>query len=250
MQNNFYVYEWFNIDTQEVFYVGKGTGNRYKNKQKRNKYFIEYINTHNVDVRIVKYFQEEQEAFEYEKQLTNSYRAKGMCKCNLIDGGYGGYSKVWTPEMKEYMSLYNPMKDSKQRERMKVQNPMFDKEIALKSGAKHKRPIIINNKYFEGLIDAANYYKVAGNTILNWCKRGYNKDKEPCRYVNEEQKDFKIKSTNSKAIIIDDEYIFESLRQAASEFFKVKDTSPLCKALKQNKLYKNHKVKYVNQQPS
>lgn len=29
MENNFYVYEWYNIDTQEIFYVGKGSGKRY-----------------------------------------------------------------------------------------------------------------------------------------------------------------------------------------------------------------------------
>lgn len=29
-RKKFYVYEWYNIDTNEVFYVGKGCGNRYK----------------------------------------------------------------------------------------------------------------------------------------------------------------------------------------------------------------------------
>ena len=28
--NEYYVYEWFIVDTNEVFYVGKGKGNRYK----------------------------------------------------------------------------------------------------------------------------------------------------------------------------------------------------------------------------
>ena len=28
----FYVYEWYNINTKEVFYVGKGSGKRYKIK--------------------------------------------------------------------------------------------------------------------------------------------------------------------------------------------------------------------------
>ena len=25
MENNFYVYEWYNLETNEVFYVGKGS---------------------------------------------------------------------------------------------------------------------------------------------------------------------------------------------------------------------------------
>lgn len=32
----FYIYEWYNTDTNEVFYVGKGVYNRYKVKR-RNK---------------------------------------------------------------------------------------------------------------------------------------------------------------------------------------------------------------------
>ena len=35
----FYVYEWYNVDSGEVFYVGKGTGYRYKRTENRNKYF-------------------------------------------------------------------------------------------------------------------------------------------------------------------------------------------------------------------
>ena len=35
-KNDFYVYEWFNIDTNEVFYVGKGRGKRYKEVKRRN----------------------------------------------------------------------------------------------------------------------------------------------------------------------------------------------------------------------
>jgi hypothetical protein len=46
-----------------------------------------------------------------------------------------------------------------------------------------------------------------------------------------------------------DDKIFPSLR-AAGEFLGIKDTSPLCKALKNNKPYKGHICKYANQQPS
>lgn len=35
----FYVYEWYVVDIDEVIYVGKGTGNRYK-QTNRNKYTI------------------------------------------------------------------------------------------------------------------------------------------------------------------------------------------------------------------
>ena len=41
----FYVYEWYNVNTEEIFYVGKGCGNRYKQVSQRNYKFKEYYET-------------------------------------------------------------------------------------------------------------------------------------------------------------------------------------------------------------
>ena len=53
----FYVYEWYNVDTNEIFYVGKGCGNRYKSISHRNQHFLNYYETHECAVRIIKYFE-------------------------------------------------------------------------------------------------------------------------------------------------------------------------------------------------
>ena len=89
MKNDFYVYEWFNIDTNEVFYVGKGRKNRYKNVLQRNKYFKNYYNKHMCDVRKVKININENDAFNLEIELIAKYREIGQAKCNLTDGGEG-----------------------------------------------------------------------------------------------------------------------------------------------------------------
>ena len=34
-KTDFYVYEWYIINTGEIFYIGKGRGNRYKEKHTR-----------------------------------------------------------------------------------------------------------------------------------------------------------------------------------------------------------------------
>ena len=245
---NFYVYEWYNIDTEEVFYVGKGSKKRYLDKQHRNKLFLEYLQNNNVSSRIVKYFNNEEDSFAYEKELTDTYRAKGWCKCNLADGGYGGYSSVWTDEIKEYWSKNNPMKSEKQRERMRNNNPMKNKEIALKIAATHKRPVIINGVYYDGIIDAASQLNVWTNTILNWCKRGYDTNGNPCRYADEEQKEYQFKKTCSKMVQLGDK-VFPSLKAAAASVGAT-DSSPLCKALKTGKKYHGLECRYVNQQPS
>ena len=54
----YYVYEWYVIETNEVFYVGKGTRNRYKVK-KHNKFFNDFISRQNCDSRIIKTFKKE-----------------------------------------------------------------------------------------------------------------------------------------------------------------------------------------------
>ena len=233
MDNKFYVYKWFNLDTGEVFYIGKGCRNRYKATSKRNKYFLEYIKTHNTKSEIILDNLTEKEAFEKEKVLTDYYRSLGQCSCCLMDGGFGGYSSVWTDTAKQYKSEFNPMKNA---------------TVAQKVAEKNKRPVIINNIYYNGTVDAAKALNVWTNTVLNWCKRGYDTDGNPCRYADEEQKAYIKHKTCSKAVLIDGQE-FPSLR-AAADFLGVKDTSPLCRALKLNKPYHGHICQYANQQPS
>lgn len=48
----FYIYEWYRIDTGEIFYVGKGKGTRYTQKKNRSKMFRDYINKYNCYRRI------------------------------------------------------------------------------------------------------------------------------------------------------------------------------------------------------
>lgn len=50
--NNYYIYEWFIVDTDEVFYVGKGKERRAETVSGRNKFFKDMYNTHNCDFRI------------------------------------------------------------------------------------------------------------------------------------------------------------------------------------------------------
>lgn len=53
-KKNFYVYEWFIIDSFEIFYVGKGTGRRKLELHNRSKYFMNIYNKYNCAVRLHK----------------------------------------------------------------------------------------------------------------------------------------------------------------------------------------------------
>ena len=94
---------------------------------------------------------------------------------------------MWTEEMKKYKSEYNPMKDEKQRERMKTNNPMKNKDVALRVGSTKRKPVIIGNKRFSSLREASDTTGAAFDTIKKWCELGVNSSGEFCRFESEEQ---------------------------------------------------------------
>lgn len=251
----FYVYKWFNTKTDEVFYIGKGTGNRYKEHKKRNKDFLIYYYNNPCDVSIIEYFDKEEDAFQKEKELIKYYREKGQAFANKDDGGKGGCHFSWTPQMREYMSKYNPMKNDEQKARMSINNPMKNPEVVEKVKRSLGKAVIINGKEFYSVIEAARQLNKAEPTIRSWCLRGYDTKGNPCRYAGQEQKPLPqgIKLNpypiQKKPVIIDDIYYFESLTEGA-KFIGCTLTS-LSNALKNNRKFcKNHKCEYANQQPS
>lgn len=182
----YYVYEWFNIETNEIFYVGKGTGKRYR-VSKRNNAFNEYIKNNKCDSRIVKWFDNEADAFSYEFEYINQQKEKGMCFCNLHTGGAGGSGEYWTEELRKEYSIHNVMKSETQRKRMSENNPMKDKEICAKVNGQKKKPVIIGDTEYASVKDAVKALNVTSEAIAYWCKRGANPKGEICRYKNSPQ---------------------------------------------------------------
>lgn len=246
----FYVYRWFIKDTNETFYIGKGTRNRYKETKRRNKIFLDFYNNNNCDVEILQHFENEEDAFKKEHELIIKYKNNNQCKANLDDGGKGGCNFIWTDEMREYKSKYNPMKSLEQKERMKLQNPMKDPKVANKVAEKNKRTVVINGQQFHGVQVAADALGVTDFTISRWCKRGYNSEYQPCYYLDEKKDDptkIEIKDKRRKGVFIDDIY-FSTLKEAAAYI----ETSPgnLSKYIRKTGKCKGHTCKYANQQLS
>lgn len=65
---DFYVYEWFIKDTGEIFYVGKGRGNRYKEYHERSHEAEKIRKIYDTDVRFIRKGLNEVEAIELESQ--------------------------------------------------------------------------------------------------------------------------------------------------------------------------------------
>lgn len=87
--NKFYVYEWFIIKTNEIFYVGKGTGKRKDQIHNRNQYFKNVYNKNSCNVRIIFNELTNEEACIKEIQRIRELKKLGQAKCNLTNGGTG-----------------------------------------------------------------------------------------------------------------------------------------------------------------
>lgn len=82
MKNKYYTYIHLNPESFEVFYVGKGTGNRSFDKSKRNSEWKQYVKTLNTDfkVLILRDNQTSEEAEQLEQLLITKIGS-------VIDGG-------------------------------------------------------------------------------------------------------------------------------------------------------------------
>ncbi|MCG7345342.1 hypothetical protein MHZ92_14480 [Sporosarcina sp. ACRSL] len=85
----FYVYEYYKVDSDEVFYVGKGTGQRMFETHNRNKYFNAVLKKYDCNVRIVHDGLTNEEACEKEIERIAEMKAIGQAYCNFTNGGTG-----------------------------------------------------------------------------------------------------------------------------------------------------------------
>lgn len=242
----FYVYEWYIEETNEIFYVGKGSKKRRGQISRRNKLFKEVYNNNKCKSRILKTFEDEEDAFKYEHQRITELKQQGLCKCNLDYGGKGGCHFIWTPEMRDYYSKYNVMKDKKQRERMSKNNPMKNKNIAKLVAEKTKKPFYIGNTLYETLEEASKKYNKTIQCIRYWLEVGHNKE-ELCYYKGDKPKDYDF-SKNPHICkgtkIIYDNKVYDSIYQLKKELNIHHEKISRC--LRNGKPLNGKKVEYYN----
>lgn len=85
----YYVYIHKEKTTGEVLYVGKGTGDRAYNLRNRNKKYLEHIRQvgkDNIEIEILKRFDNNIDAYKYEEDMTDHYKNKGQAKYSIIIG--------------------------------------------------------------------------------------------------------------------------------------------------------------------
>lgn len=116
--NDYYVYIYWRLDTNEIFYVGMGHRNRWRDLNKRNKHFKNIANKVKIICEIVKenltqlealYWEQkviEQLVFKYGYSIdmpNNRSEEKGLHLCNMTFGGEGCIGYKHTDVSKEKM---------------------------------------------------------------------------------------------------------------------------------------------------
>jgi len=101
----YYVYIWYITETNEVFYVGKGKGRRYKQVSGRNKFFTNMYTSHNCNAKKIYENLTESEAFQKEQETIKWYKENTDFRLtNQTDGGEGSTGWVAPEEFKKKQS--------------------------------------------------------------------------------------------------------------------------------------------------
>lgn len=101
---DFYTYIHRRASTGEVFYVGKGKGQRAHSRKCRSELWRRIVAKHGLVVEVVAFFFKEADAFDHERMLISEHRAAGAVLANMTDGGDGASGAKRSDETKRRMS--------------------------------------------------------------------------------------------------------------------------------------------------
>lgn len=127
---DYYVYFHRKATTGEIFYVGKGKGNRAWSRKSRNKFWKAVEKNHGFIVEIFMYGLQEWYALELEKDLISKYGRRNNdtgTLTNITDGGEGVSGLEHSLENRHKASIRssginNPMADKKEYKFINIYN--------------------------------------------------------------------------------------------------------------------------------
>lgn len=92
----YYVYEWYIVETGEVFYVGEGKNKRCKTVRKgdRTQEFLDIYHSNKCNYRILFNELTQQEAWDLEIETIAKYKELGYPLVNVSTGGKCGLDGV------------------------------------------------------------------------------------------------------------------------------------------------------------
>ena len=98
----YYVYQHKTADTNSIFYIGKGKGNRAFTKSNRSQYWKNVVAKHGLQIEFVVKDVDEELAFLVEAECIDQNKKCGIKLINMTDGGEGasGYKHTETHKQK------------------------------------------------------------------------------------------------------------------------------------------------------
>lgn len=159
--NHFYVYGHYTVDTNELFYIGKGKGGRLNDKSGRNKLWHRIVSSHGFRAEKMIEDLEESEAFFQEILGIAEFKPRA----NFTAGGYGGYTGPNKGNWKKGHKPWNTGRkcpDISERQRGK-NSPMFGKPHV------SRRPVICTTDgiRFACVTDACKHYGIERSNIIS-----------------------------------------------------------------------------------
>lgn len=101
----FYTYAHVRADTNEIFYIGKGTKRRAYDRTDRNDAWKDVVAKTEHKVQILAHWNSESDAFEHERFLIGCFRDLGAPLVNMLAGGSGWSGYERTEDTKLFMSV-------------------------------------------------------------------------------------------------------------------------------------------------
>lgn len=92
MKKKFYIYAHINLSNDEIFYIGKGCGNRSNKTTNRSEFWNNIVSKYGYDILLIEEELTEEESFELEKYYINKIGRRDLglgTLVNMTDGGEG-----------------------------------------------------------------------------------------------------------------------------------------------------------------
>jgi len=176
-ENKYYIYRHIRVDTDEIFYIGRGERSRYISKYGRNRIWKNITNKSDWYAEIIIHNLTNEEANIKEKEFINYYRNFGYCKANISSGGAGLVGvRPWNAGKKlskeHAYKCGNAFRNKKRPEHSRTM------KLKWKAGCDFGRREPVNRARiyciddglcFKSITDAANYYGLHRQHIGKVC---------------------------------------------------------------------------------
>jgi hypothetical protein len=156
----YYTYQHRSLDTNKIFYVGKGKSDRLNDKNKRSKYWKSYVAKHGFIAEKIVNNVDEEFAYFVEMEAIDVYKKRNIKLVNLSNGGEGCSAYLLFHSAKTKAKMSEAQKGNKNRLGKKASNETKEKIRIARLGKSlsesHKKAIskgLIGNKNTAKLTD-------------------------------------------------------------------------------------------------